>query len=102
VVDRFGQPVGEVHQALLLGITCSDVLRPLADGRKNYGLPEARHDRTDPTEADRDEVIDSLKRAFVRDELTTDELSDRVATAHLAQTLDQLDGALADLSLDQD
>jgi hypothetical protein len=33
---------------------------------------------------------------FVRDELTTDQLSERVAVAHVADTLDELDAALAD------
>ncbi len=51
------------------------------------------------TEADRDEVIDCLKRAYVRDELTTEDLAERVGIAHLAQTLDELDGALADLDV---
>ncbi len=62
-------------------------------------MPEARYDRTDVTEADRDEVIDCLKRAYVRDELTTEDLAERVGIAHLAQTLDELDGALADLDV---
>jgi hypothetical protein len=62
-------------------------------------MPEARHDRTDATEADRDEVIECLKRAYVSDELTTDELSDRVGIAHSAETLDELDGALTDVSI---
>ncbi len=84
--------------AVTLGITASDVENPGDDCRRIYGLPEARHDRVDATEADRDEVIESLKRAYVRDELTTDQLGERVATAHTAQTLDELDAALADLS----
>jgi hypothetical protein len=50
------------------------------------------------TEADRDAVIERLKGAFVRDELTTEVLGERVAVAHLAETLDELDAALADLT----
>jgi uncharacterized protein DUF1707 len=46
------------------------------------------------TEADRDATIDALKAAFVADDLTADDLGERVAIAHLAETLDQLDAAL--------
>jgi hypothetical protein len=128
VVDRFGQPVGEVERVLFLddggfdgivvrtragerfvdapevrrisggavtlGVTVVDVESPGARGPRVYGLPEARFDRADVTEADRDEAIDALKSAFVADALTTDELGDRVARAHLAETLDQLDAVL--------
>jgi hypothetical protein len=131
VVDRFGQPVGEVKRVLLLpgggfdglivstrvgrrfvdapevrriaggavtlGITVADVECP-AEGRPRVdGVPEARYDRTDVTEADRDEVIATLKRAYVDDDLTVDQLADRVATAHLAETLQELDAAVGDL-----
>jgi hypothetical protein len=48
------------------------------------------------TEADRDAVIEGLTGAFVRDELTTEVLAERVAIAHLAETLDELEAALAD------
>jgi uncharacterized protein DUF1707 len=82
--------------AVTLGITVADVECPRAETRSTYGIPTARHDRTEVTEADRDEVIDSLKRAFVSDELTADELGDRVAIAHVAETLEELDAALAD------
>ena len=87
------------QRTVTLGITSADVESPGADGRRMYGIPEARYDRTDVTEADRDEVIDALKRAYVRDELTTDELGERVAIAHVAETLDQLDVALADVTI---
>jgi hypothetical protein len=63
-----------------------------------YGVPAARYGRTDVTEADRDAVIDALKSCYVRDELTTDALGERVAIVHLAETLDELDAALADLT----
>jgi len=53
---------------------------------------------TNATEADRDAMIDSLKRAYLADQLSTDELALRVETAHVAETLDELDAALADLT----
>jgi Domain of unknown function (DUF1707) len=81
--------------AVTLGVTAADVRSPGADGKRVYGLPQARHDRVHATEADRDEAIDSLKRAYVRDELTTEELGERVSIAHLAETLDELDAVLA-------
>ena len=121
VVDRFGAAVGAVHRCLLLedggfdgivvdtepgrrfvdapevrrivggavtlGVTADDVLNPGANPHRVYGMPEARHDRTNVTEADRDEVIACLKRAYVDDELTTD------------ATLEELDAALADVSI---
>jgi len=34
----------------------------------------------------------------VEDQLTTEELGERVSITHLAETLDQLDAALADLA----
>jgi hypothetical protein len=82
-----------------LGIAAADVEFPDANGPRAYGVPEARHDRTDVTEADRDECVDCLKRAYARDDLTTEELAERVAIAHVAETLDQLDAALADVSI---
>lgn len=51
------------------------------------------------TEADRDHAIDALKRSYVRDELTTDELGERVALTHLAETLEGLGAALANLTV---
>jgi hypothetical protein len=83
---------------VILGVTTADVESPGAHGRRVYGIPEARHGRVHATEADRDEVIESLKWAFVRDELTTDELGERVSVAHLAETLDELDAVLAGLT----
>lgn len=68
---------------------------PPPDGKRVYGLLAARHDRTQVTEDDRDAVIEALKRAFVADELTTDQLGERVGIAHQAETLDELDRALA-------
>jgi hypothetical protein len=83
--------------AVTLGITVAEVERPAADRPGRLGAPAARYGRTDVTEADRDAVIDALKRAYVRDDLTTEELGERVAIAHLAETLDHLDEVLADL-----
>lgn len=84
--------------AVTLGITVADVECPAHGGPRAYGVPEARYDRADVTEADRDEVIETLKRAYVNDVLTTDELADRVAATHVAETLEQLDAAVRDLS----
>jgi hypothetical protein len=85
--------------AVTLGVTAGDVLNPGPDAHRVYGMPEARHDRTQATEADRDEVIVCLKRAYVEDQLTTDELADRVGIVHSAGTLDELDAALSDVSI---
>jgi hypothetical protein len=82
--------------AVTLGVTCNDVEEPGPDCARCYGVPVARHDRTEVTEADRDEVIEALKAAYVTDVLTTDQLGDRVAIAHVAETLDELDAALGD------
>lgn len=85
--------------AVTLGVTASDVLDPGPDAHRIYGMPQARYDRTDVTEADRDEVVTCLKRAYVNDQLTTDQLAERVGIAHLAERLDELDAALADVSI---
>jgi hypothetical protein len=39
----------------------------------------------------------AVDRKYVEDRLTTDGLGERVAIAHRADTLDELDGALRDL-----
>lgn len=88
------------RRVVALGIAASDVQCPAADrsgGRD--GVPGARWGRTEATEADRDAVVDCLKLAFVRDELSADELGRRVETAHVAETLDELDLALSGLTL---
>lgn len=83
-----------------LGIAASDVECPVTDSPTSRdGVPGARWDRIAVTEADRDAVINSLKTAFIGDELTADELAQRVEIAHVAETLEQLDTALADLTL---
>lgn len=86
--------------AVTLGITVDELEYPAVDRRGRDGVPAARHDRTDVTEADRDAVIDALKQAYVRDDLTTHELGELVAIAHLAETLDRLDAVLSDLAPD--
>ena len=92
--------VRRISEAVVaLGIAASDVESPHPNpnvGRD--GVPSARWGRTDATEADRDAVIDSLKRAYVGDQLSTDELARRVEAAHGAGTLDELDVVLADLT----
>src|SRR4051794_19748498 len=70
---RFGHAAGGgriSRGGVTLGIGAAGVEAPGANGPHPYGVPEARHDRTDVTEADRDEAIDCLKRAYVRDDLT--------------------------------
>lgn len=84
--------------AVTLGVTAADVESPGAHAARVYGMPEARHGRVHATEADRDEAIEALKQAFVRDELSTEELGDRVSAAHLSETLDQLDAVVAGLA----
>jgi Domain of unknown function (DUF1707) len=83
--------------AVTLGVTARDVVQPGTGGARVHGMPAARHDRIEVTEADRDAAVDALKAAFVDDRLSTGELGERVAIAHLADTLDELDAALRDL-----
>jgi hypothetical protein len=80
--------------AVTLGIAAADVEQPGEGTATVYGMPAARHDRTEVTEADRDAAIAALKSAFVADRLTVDELGERVAIVHLAESLDRLDEAL--------
>ncbi len=47
--------------------------------------------------ADRDQVIDVLKSAFVREQLTKDELNDRIGRALAARTYADLDPLTADI-----
>jgi Domain of unknown function (DUF1707) len=87
------------HGAVTLGTTVGEVNCPAADGEHRQGAPAARYDRTEVTEADRDAAIDVLKRAYVKDDLSIEQLGERVAIAHVADTLDQLDGALNGLDV---
>jgi hypothetical protein len=77
---------------VVLGITHDQVLDPGATRR--YGHRLARPGRDTITEADRDAVIECLKRAFVRDEIEVEELAELVAVAHSADNLEDLDAAL--------
>jgi len=84
--------------AVTLGTTVDEVEHPATDEEGKYGVPMARYGRSEVTEADRDAVIEGLKAAFVREQLSTDTLGERVAIAHLAETLDELDAALAGMT----
>jgi hypothetical protein len=105
VSTRAGDRFVDAHEvrrisdrAVTLGVAAVDVEEPDPDASsRRYGMPCARWDRTDVTEADRDAAVEALKAAFVTDELTADELARRVEIAHLADTLEQLDTALAGL-----
>ena len=58
------------------------------------GAHVARQGRTEATEDDRRAVIDALKYAYVEDDLTTDDLAERVGRAYEARTLDDLEHLL--------
>lgn len=81
-----------------LGSTVDEVRRAGAGSRD--GVPAASYGRSALTEADRDAVIEALKRAYVRDEIEIDELAGRVAAAHIAEVLDELDAALSGLTVE--
>ncbi len=80
-----------------LGSTANEVEEVAIDRPGRGRIPAASYGRETLTEADRDAAIDALKRAYVRDEIAIDELAGRVATAHIAETLDELDAALSGL-----
>jgi hypothetical protein len=86
--------------AVTLGIAADEVLDPASRAVGPKGAPVARGGRTVVTEADRDAAIGALKRAYVREDLTLEELADGVAIAHEAETFEELDGALRDIDLD--
>ena len=81
-----------------LGSTADEVEQIGTGGRG--AVPAARYGRTDLTEDDRDAAIAALKRAYVSDQIEIDELGGRVATAHIAESLEELDAALSGLVLD--
>lgn len=83
--------------AVNLGSTVDEV-RQIGTGRRE-GVPVAGYGHSTITEADRDAAIEALKRAYVRDEIGIDELAGRVATAHIAEALDELDAALSGLTV---
>jgi hypothetical protein len=77
-----------------LGSTVDEVEEIAVGDHPRGHVPAANHGRTVLTEADRDAAIEALKHAYVRDEIGIDDLGGRVATANIAETLDELDAAL--------
>ncbi len=57
-------------------------------------MPVARWGQTDPSEADREAVVESLKRAYTADLIGADELAQSVERAQEASTLDELEKLL--------
>lgn len=96
-----------VDGRVLLGITGAevvdgDVRRPNAPllprrglrrllGRAAERIPVARWGRTEASDRERDAVVDRLKRAYITDRVTTDDLAEYVARAHDAPTLAELE-----------
>lgn len=80
-----------------LGSTADEVEEVGVGGRGR--VPAAGYGRSVLTEEDRDAAVEALKRAYLRDEIAIDELAGRVATAHIAETLDELDAALWGLAV---
>lgn len=65
---------------------------------RNDGVPRpAGHDRLRASHADRDQVIDTLKHAFVQGRLTKDEFDSRVGHALASRTHADLAALTADL-----
>jgi hypothetical protein len=85
------------HGVVNLGSTADEVWA--GGGRGRGRVPGASYGRDQLTEADRDAAIEALKRAYVRDEIDIDELAGRVATAHIAESLAELDAAVSGLSV---
>ena len=56
-----------------------------------------RHARLRASAADREQVIEVLKAAFVQDRITKDELSQRIGKVLASQTYDDLDVLTADI-----
>jgi Domain of unknown function (DUF1707) len=77
-----------------LSITCADCEAPTMG--KHDGVPAARWDRTEVTDADRREAIEALKAAYVNDRMTAHELSDRVEAVYRATSFAALDQLLAE------
>jgi Domain of unknown function (DUF1707) len=59
--------------------------------------PASDHGRLRASDADRDQVVDLLKAAFVQDRLTQDELDGRIGQALAARTYAELAALTADL-----
>ena len=86
---------GAVH----LGSTIAEVEEIAVKARGRGRVPAASFGGDTLTEADRDAAIETLKRAYIHDEIGIDELAGRVATAHIAESLAELDAALSHLSV---
>jgi hypothetical protein len=86
--------------AIALGITRADLEEPDPNAMGRAGVPAAGYASDEITEADRDAAITALKRAYVRGELTMEDLGDRVASAHIADAPEQLDAVISDLEPD--
>jgi hypothetical protein len=54
-------------------------------------VPGTSWGRTRAADGDREAAVDALKRAFIADRLTLDDLAETVARAHEAETLGELD-----------
>lgn len=57
-------------------------------------VPVARWGETAASDADREAVVDQLKRSYIDDRLSTEELSEHVASAREASTLRELEDLL--------
>lgn len=82
-----------------LGSTADEIEQVTVASRGRGRVPAAGYGREVLTEDDRDAAVSALKRAYVSDEIDIDELAGRVATAHIAETLDELDAALSGLAV---
>ncbi len=117
VATQYGLRFVDAHEVrniiggtVILGVTHGEVekgdpRRPNAPAAPRRGLrrligkaaeriPVASWGQTEASERDRDAVVDSLKRAFIADALTTDQLAEHVARAHGASTLEELEELL--------
>jgi hypothetical protein len=77
-----------------LSITCEDCEAPGITS--SVGVPTARWDRTTIDDADRREVIEALKAAYVADRLDAHGLADRFEAVYTAETFDDLQRLLPD------
>lgn len=82
-----------------LGSTADEIEQVTVASRGRGRVPAAGYGREVLTEDDRDAAVSALKRAYVSDQIDIDELAGRVATAHIAETLDELDAALSGLAV---
>jgi hypothetical protein len=87
--------------AVTLGTTVDEVESPATGDARVHGVPAARYGRTEVTEADRDAVIEALKGSYVRDELTTDALGERVASRSTCRPRGRLRSLPLDEALDE-